>query len=173
MQKVKSGDYVRVSYTGTFDDGQVFDSNEGNQPFEFQVDGGQVIQGFNDAVKGMITGEEKSFRLTPTEGYGERNEDMVRTFPVSALGPDSDPQPGQLIGVMSEGGRQFPARITNVDGGRMTVDLNSPLAGQNLNFRIRMDAVSATPSSSCGSSCSCSGGCDPRGGCNPRGGCGC
>jgi len=179
MAKAKSGDYVKVSYTGTLDDGQVFDSNAGAQPFEFQLDAGQVIQGFNDAVKGMGKDEEKSFRLTPSEAYGDRDEELVRDFPVSALGPGAEPKEGQMIGVQSPDGRQFPARITKVDGEQMTIDLNNPLAGQPLNFRITLLEVSDQPSAGCGPSCSCSGGCTPGGsggGCTPGGsggGCSC
>jgi len=168
MAKAKSGDYVKVTYTGTFDDGQVFDSNEGSQPFEFQLDSGQVIQGFNDAIKGMDQGEEKDFRLSPTEAYGERDEELVRVFPVSALGPDADPKPGQMIGVQSPDGRQFPARITKVDEGNMTIDLNNPLAGQSLNFKVRLLGMSNKPTEMNGGGCSCS-----SGSCKPRGGCGC
>ncbi len=169
MAKAKSGDYVKVAYTGTLDDGQVFDSNEGAQPFEFRVDGGQVIAGFNEAVKGMDKDQEKEVRLSPAEAYGERDEELVRVFPVSALGPDAAPQAGQMIAVQSPDGRQFPARITSVEAGQMTIDLNNPLAGQALNFKIKLLDVSDQPSPGCGPSCSCSGGCTPGSG----GGCGC
>jgi peptidylprolyl isomerase len=172
--KVKGGDFVKVSYTGTLDDGQIFDSNEGASPFEFQVDSGQVIQGFNEAVKGMEKDEEKKFRLPPTDAYGERDEELVRVFPVSALGQGADPQPGQMIGVQAPDGHQYPARITKVEDGNMTIDLNNPLAGQALNFRIRLLDVSDKPSPTAGGGCSCSSGsCNPRGGCDPKSGCGC
>jgi peptidylprolyl isomerase len=175
--KVKSGDYVKIAYTGSFDGGEVFDSSEGAAPLEFQVDGGQVIPGFNDAVKGMDKEEEKTFRLAPDEAYGERDEQLLRVFPVSALGPGADPQPGMMIGVQSPDGRQFPARITKVEGGQMTLDLNNPLAGQALNFTITVLDISDKPSAGCGPSCSCSGGCGTDsgggGGCGPHSGCGC
>lgn len=170
MAKVKGGDYVKVTYTGTLDDGQVFDSNEGAQPFEFQVDSGQVIEGFNEAVKGMAQDEEKGFRLPPDQAYGERDEELVRVFPVSALGPGAEPKVGQYIGVQSPDGRQFPARITKVEGGNMTLDLNNPLAGQALNFKVRVVGISDRPTMG-GGGCSCSSG--SCGGGVPGGGCGC
>jgi peptidylprolyl isomerase len=169
-----------VIYTGTLDNGEVFDSNKGAEPFEFRVDGGQVIQGFNEAVKDMESGEEKDFKLPPQQAYGERDEELVRVFPVSALGPGADPQVGQTIGVQAPDGRQFPARITKVEGDQMTIDLNNPLAGETLNFNIRLEGVSDQPSPGCGPSCGCSGGCGGgsggsggSGGCTPGSGCGC
>ena len=49
---VKDGDRVRVHYRGTLDDGTEFDSSKGRQPLAFQVGSGQVIRGFDDAVRG-------------------------------------------------------------------------------------------------------------------------
>lgn len=163
MVMVKSGDYVKVAYTGTLEDGQVFDSNEGAEPFEFKVDGGQVIQGFNDAVKGMQKDEEKNVTLSPAESYGDRDERLVRDFPVSSLGPDAEPKPGQVIGVQAADGRRYPARITRVEGEQMTIDLNNPLAGKTLSFRIKVVEVSDRPSAGCAPGCSCT----------PGSGCGC
>jgi len=172
MSKVKSGDFVSVMYTGSLDDGQIFDSNEGQMPFDFQVDANQVIQGFNDAVKGMDEGEEKKFRLEATEAYGPHNPDLVREFPVSALGPDANPEVGQTIAVQAGDGRQYPARITKVEGGQMTIDLNSPLAGNALTFNIRVVGISDRPKMNTGG-CSCSSGSCGTGGSSGCGTSGC
>ncbi|MDQ3918832.1 MAG: FKBP-type peptidyl-prolyl cis-trans isomerase, partial [Acidobacteriota bacterium] len=49
----KDGDRVRVHYTGRLEDGQVFDSSRGGEPLEFTVGAGEVIAGFDEAVRGM------------------------------------------------------------------------------------------------------------------------
>ena len=60
---IKTGDKVKIEYTGTLDDGTIFDSSaEHGNPLEFQVGGGQVIKGFDDAVLGMKENEEKQFK---------------------------------------------------------------------------------------------------------------
>lgn len=57
----KTGDKVKIEYTGTLDDGTVFDSNaEHGNLLEFEIGGGQVISGFDDAILGMKEGEEKT-----------------------------------------------------------------------------------------------------------------
>jgi len=66
---IKKGDTVALDYTLTVD-GQVVDSSIGKQPLEFTVGSGQVIPGFDKAVIGMNVGEEKTFTVSPEEGYG-------------------------------------------------------------------------------------------------------
>jgi peptidylprolyl isomerase len=60
MSQAKSGDTVKIHYTGTLDDGTEFDSSAGREPLEFEVGGGQVIPGFDNAVEGMAVGDKKS-----------------------------------------------------------------------------------------------------------------
>lgn len=60
MTQAKSGDTVRIHYTGTLADGSVFDSSEGRDPLEFQLGSGQVIPGFDTGVTGMEVGEKKT-----------------------------------------------------------------------------------------------------------------
>ena len=68
MSKVKNGDFVQMHYTGTLEDGSVFDSSDGRPPLEFQVGAGGIIQGFNDAVIDMGLEEEKEGRARPGPG---------------------------------------------------------------------------------------------------------
>jgi hypothetical protein len=71
---VKTGDTVKVEYTGRFEDGEVFDSSEGREPLEFVAGAGQLIQGFDEAVVGMELGEEKTVTIPPEKAYGLANE---------------------------------------------------------------------------------------------------
>ena len=66
---VKKGDKVRVHYTGSLEDGSVFDSSEGKDPLEFTAGAGQMIKGFDSAVIGMEVGEEKEVKIPPEEAY--------------------------------------------------------------------------------------------------------
>ena len=78
MSQAKSGDTVKIHYTGTLDDGTQFDTSSGRDPLEFQLGGGQVIPGFDTAVTGMSVGESKSVRIEPDEAYGPRHEQLVQ-----------------------------------------------------------------------------------------------
>src|SRR3989344_1239990 len=75
---VKEGDKVKVDYTGTFENGTVFDTSEGRRPLEFTVGSGQVVKGFDEAVIGMEKGEEKEITLQPSEAYGDPNPLLIK-----------------------------------------------------------------------------------------------
>mgnify|MGYP000061845617 CR=1 FL=1 len=87
MAKIVKGNKVKIEYTGTFEDGTVFDSSEKHgKPLEFEVGAGQVVPGFDQAVEGMEEGEEKEITIKPEEGYGEINPELKSvTLPVRSI----------------------------------------------------------------------------------------
>jgi len=159
MQKIENGQYVSVHYTGTLEDGKVFDSSEGREPMEFKMGAGQLISGFEEAVKGMTLNEKKEFTLTPEEAYGQRDESQIHEFPVSQIPEGMDPQVGQTIALSTPEGQSIPARVTARDDEKLTFDLNHPLAGESLTFAIEVVGISDSPTQaqdSCGGDCSSS-----------------
>jgi peptidylprolyl isomerase len=165
MSKVKDGDFVQLHYTGTLEDGSVFDTSEGRSPLEFQVGGGGIIQGFNDAVIDMDVEEEKDVVLTPDQAYGQPREDLKREFPASML--EGHPvEVGQQLRFSSPHG-PVTGTVLSKEPDKFTVDFNHPLAGQTLQFKIKIVGVSDTPTQpQSGCSCtpsSCSSGCDSCG----------
>lgn len=135
---IENGKIVKVHYTGTLDDGTVFDSSEGRDPLEFTVGEGKVIKGFDDAVKEMNLDEEKEIHIESKDAYGEARVELVKKVPKEQLPKDQEPQVGMVLGVGMPNGQQIPARITEVNETEVTIDLNHPLAGKNLNFKLKV-----------------------------------
>jgi peptidylprolyl isomerase len=157
MEKVQSGQFAQVHYTGRLTDGTVFDSSEGRQPLEFQVGGGQVIPGFDQAVQGMTVNEEKKFLIKTDDAYGPLRDDLKKEFPRDMLG-DKEVEEGQELWFKSPQG-PIPGKILNLAAETFTVDFNHPLAGKDLEFSIKLVGISNTPTQAQGGcSCSSSGG---------------
>jgi peptidylprolyl isomerase len=165
MRKIKNGDFVQLHYTGTLEDGTVFDSSEGRNPLEFQVGGGGIIQGFNDAVVDMGVNEEKKVVLSPDQAYGQPREDLKREFPASML-EGHQIEEGQQLRFSSPHG-PVSGTVLNIQPDKFLVDFNHPLAGQTLEFMIKVVGISDTatqPQAGCGCTpSSCSSGCDSCG----------
>ncbi len=139
---VKKGDKVKIEYTGTLDDGTVFDTSvEHGKPLEFQVGDGQVIKGFEDAILGMKEGDEKEFSVEPSEGYGIHDPTLVQKVPKEIFPPEADLVPGLLFEAGLPTGEKVPATIKAIEDGIISVDLNHPLAGKKLNFKIKLSAI--------------------------------
>jgi FKBP-type peptidyl-prolyl cis-trans isomerase 2 len=153
----KKGDIVKVDYVGKFDNGEVFDdSKRHGAPLEFQLGAGEVVPGFEKAVEGMNIGEEKEVKIKPTEGYGERRKELEQKIPRKQLPADKEPKVGMMLAVPLPNGQKFPAKITEVSSESVTIDLNHPLAGKTLCFKIKLVSTEEGELSDCGGEC---GGC--------------
>jgi peptidylprolyl isomerase len=141
VTQAKSGDKVKIHYSGKLDDGTQFDSSEGREPLEFDIGSGQVIPGFEKAVEGMSVGESKSFSIPPEEAYGPRHEQLVQDVPSSALPEGLTPAVGMQLQGTGGDGQTMHMVITDVKDDAITVDGNHPLAGQVLNFDIELVAI--------------------------------
>ena len=139
MDVVKKGNKVKVEYIGCLEDGTVFDSSEmHNEPLEFIVGAGQLLKGFNDAVVGMKIGEEKEIRLPPDKAYGPHNPEFLKDIPRDYFPENEEIRPGMMYMIALQNGRQIPVRISKVSEDAVTVDLNLPLAGKTLVFKIKL-----------------------------------
>lgn len=158
MRTAMNGDMVKVHYTGVLDDGKTFDSSEGREPLEFQIGSGRIIKGFNDAILGMEIGEEKQITIPPELAYGYPDEQLVKTLPRTIIGDQFTPETGMIIGIQMEDGTRVPATIAQVGEDSIDVDLNPPLAGKVLTFKIKVVDIFDAPQSC---ACNCAGTCAP------------
>lgn len=137
-QKVKKGDHVTVEYTGTLEDGTEFDSSKNHGPLEFHAGTGQMIKGFDDAVMGMEVGQEKTVKIKAEDAYGQPDKRLVHKVPRESLPEGPTPEVDMMLTVNLPDGNQIPARIVAVSEKDVTLDLNHPLAGKALTFKIKV-----------------------------------
>jgi peptidylprolyl isomerase len=138
MGQAKSGDTVKIHYTGTLDDGTEFDSSVGREPLEFSLGSGQVIAGFDNAVDGMTVGDSKTVTIPPDEAYGERHEQLVQEVLKTSLPDDTKPEVGMQLQSQSPDGQVMNLVIAEVAEESITVDANHALAGKALTFAIEL-----------------------------------
>lgn len=141
MATAKTGDTVRVHYTGSLTDGTVFDSSREREPLSFQVGAGQVIAGFNDAVEGMEVGDKVDVTIESKDAYGDYREDFVINVNPSDIPDEIDPEVGMDLQLHQQDGGAIPVKITAVSDDAVTLDANHPLAGKDLKFEIELVGI--------------------------------
>ncbi len=148
---VKNGDTVKVSYTGRFTDGEVFDTSDPKiakengifnpyreySPLVFIVGAGQVIRGFEKAVLGMKVGEKKTVEIPPEEAYGEVNPELVVTLPMEMF-REANIEP--KVGIILETSSGM-CQVKEVREEEVVVDFNNPMAGKTLVFDIKVEEI--------------------------------
>ena len=136
-KQAQSGDTVHIHYTGTLDDGSTFDSSRDRDPLKFKLGQKEVIEGFENACLGMNVGESKDVKIPPKQAYGEYSKELVQEVEKKFFPEDVELTIGQEFMI---GGNEFQtmAKITKIDGEKITLDANPQLAGKTLNFSIEM-----------------------------------
>ncbi len=137
--RAADGDTVRVHYTGRLEDGTVFDSSEGREPLEFVIASGQVIKGFDDAVRGLAVGETRTQRVEPADGYGESDPELIIEVNLDQL-PAGTAAGDTLV---SNTGQQVTVVSIDLDAATAIIDGNFFLAGKVLVFDVEL--VELTP----------------------------
>ncbi|MEL7068039.1 MAG: peptidylprolyl isomerase [Cyanobacteria bacterium J06634_6] len=138
MAQAKSGDKVKVHYTGTLNNGQVFDSSKERDPLEFTLGTGMVIAGFDAAVTGLEPGETVTKTIPVDEAYGPYQEEMVADIEKQNIPADFELEIGQRLQMQTPSGEAMAVTITDMKEGVVTLDGNHPLAGQDLTFELEL-----------------------------------
>ena len=150
-------------------DGTLVDES-GEEPFSFIYGYSQVIPGVEKNLEGMTIDEEKSFEVEPTEGYGEKREDLVQKIPINQFPPNASLEIGQIFEVSDSKGRPLQFVVAAIGDDEITADFNHPLAGKMLKFDVIVKKIeiadekeisallgfaSSCDSSNCGSCSQC------------------
>jgi peptidylprolyl isomerase len=138
MTQVKTGDTVRIHYTGTLTDGTTFDSSQGRDPLEFTVGSGQIIPGLDKAIPGMEVGDKKTVQVPAEDAYGETNPEARQDVPRAEIPDDIPLDLGTQLQVQAQGGQVLPVTVVAVTEEVVTLDANHPLAGKDLTFDIEL-----------------------------------
>ena len=135
-----NGNKVTLDYEGRFENGEIFDTSkheEHSHPLTFTVGEHQVIPGFENAVLGMKIGEEKEFSIAPEDAYGMPDERLFQEIPKNVLPSEPEPQEGMTL-IMQTPQGNIPVMISEVKADSVILNLNHPLAGKTLIFKIKI-----------------------------------
>ena len=145
---MEEGDFVYIEYTGRIKGNGVFDTTSEDVakkegiyrdnikygPVPVVIGGGFLIKGLDETLKKMEVGESRKIVLEPKDAFGEVNENLIKTVPEAAFrGSDIAPEVGKYVVI-----RGLRGKIVKVDGGRVVIDFNHPLAGKTIEYEIKI-----------------------------------
>ncbi len=131
---------VGMEYT-LLSDGAVVDSSEGKGPLHYVPGRGQIIPGLERQLVGLHVGDTKEVTVSPEEGYGKVDPTAVIEVAKSQLPSDTTPTAGMVLRGMNPDGQSFRARVTEVKKDTVMLDLNHPLAGKTLTFKVKITEI--------------------------------
>jgi peptidylprolyl isomerase len=143
MSKAKSGDAVKIHYTGRMADGMEFDTSKGNDPLSFTLGKSEVIPGFEKAVEGLAVGDTRTVEITSDQAYGPHRDEMVIKAKRSEMPEGLELKLGRQLEGRSEAEGEGDAHrviftVTGITDDEVTLDANHPLAGKDLTFDIEL-----------------------------------
>ncbi len=138
MSAAKTGDTVRIHYTGRLDDGSEFDSSLGREPMEITLGQAGVIPAFEAAVIGMAVGESRTVSIAAADAYGPHREDGVQEVERSTIPAGVDLEIGTLLQARGPENKPVVVTVVAMTDDKVTLDANHPLAGRDLTFDIEM-----------------------------------
>lgn len=137
--EIASQKVATIDYTLKDETGEVLDTSEHYGPLSYLHGSGNIVPGLEAALEGKSAGDSLKVVLPPSEGYGERDEKLVRTLPRDRF-PKGEIEVGTRFQAESHGEQQV-LTVTAINDGGVTVDANHPLAGKTLSFDVTVREV--------------------------------
>lgn len=141
MQRVSAGSTVTISYIGTLDNGRIFHSTEEHGPLRFTIGNNEVFPALERAVLGMATGETRNVVIPASEAYGPRLDANIIKVKRDLFPAGRELLVGEKLQLQFKGGVERVMLIMEIGAAEVTLDANHPLAGCDLTFALRLDAI--------------------------------
>lgn len=136
---IAQGSLVRMHFTILLEDGTVGDtSREDNEPLEFIIGDGTIVEGLELAILGLKAGDKQTLQIGPEIGFGFHDEDNIHSMPREDFPAEIDLKPGLIIGFDTPSGVEVPGMILSVDNDKVKIDFNHPFAGHEITFDVEI-----------------------------------
>ena len=138
MAEAKLGDTVKIHFTGKLQDETVIETSKDRDPLEFKIGDGNVIPGLEQGVIGMAAGDKKTIAVSPEEGFGKQQEDLVVDLKKSEFPEDVEFAVGAYLNIETSDSKEFKAKVVEIKEDTVTLDANHPLAGITINYDVEL-----------------------------------
>lgn len=135
---ISNNQVVYMHYKLTDDEGNLLGSTEGSEPLAYLHGAGNIVAGLEKELEGKAEGDSLQVRIEPEDGYGEVVPDLVQTVDRAAFQGVDSVEEGMTFEAQAPSGSTQRIIVKKVDGDKVTIDANHPLAGVALNFDVQI-----------------------------------
>jgi len=139
MLQATQNSLVTIAFTGKLDNGEIFMTVDEQKPLNIRLGNSDLPPTVEQELLRMKVGERRKIRVPPEEGYGPRQKDLLQTLDSQTMIDKLQPKPGMILALKidKDGVEQkVPATVISVEGSKVTVDYNHPLAGHHLTYDL-------------------------------------
>lgn len=142
---IKKGSVVTMTYVLTSDGGETLDQADQTGPFTYLHGYGQIVPGLEDAIEGLKPGAKKKVTVKPEEGYGINNPELKKVVTKDMFPKSENLEAGMQFVVNMGDDQDVIFTVLDINGDKVSIDGNHPLAGETLHFDIEIvDVRTAT-----------------------------
>ena len=138
MKSAEWGSYVKIQFSITLDDGSIVGIPEEKTQLNFKVGDGKILPALESKIVGMREKEIKKIKISPEEGYGQYNKEIVLRVDRKNFPHDLNVSVGRTVQYQNRDGERVNFVVNAVDEKTVTIDGNHPLAGLNLNYNVEL-----------------------------------
>jgi FKBP-type peptidyl-prolyl cis-trans isomerase SlyD len=138
--KIEKNSVVSFHYTLKNDAGEKLDSSIGEEPMAILYGAGQIVEGLERALEGKGAGDSFEVTVSPEEGYGPKQDTAPQKIDRAQFPDDQEIFPGQVF-LVETPQEPMPVWVNKVDTDVIWIDVNHPLAGENLHFSVSVESV--------------------------------
>ena len=139
--KVQKDSKIKFQYTVTTQSGEIVDGTDGEEALEVILGQGQLLPKLEESLVGMSVGEEKDVQILPEDAFGEVMEEAISQIPRGNIELTEEITAGMYIDLADENEEVYRGLVTEITDETVTIDFNHPLAGQTLNFKLKVENI--------------------------------
>ena len=138
MKTAEWGSYVKIQFSIKLDDGSIVGQPQQKTPLNFTIGDGKLLPALEASVVGMKEKEIRQIQISPEDGYGQYNKELVLRVDRNNFPPDINLTVGRTVQYQNRDGERVNFVINALDENTVTVDGNHPLAGLNLTYEVEL-----------------------------------
>lgn len=132
-----AGRELTLELSSRLDDGREAEATAPGEPLVVKLGEGRLPLALERQLGTLAAGDEREITLEAADAYGERDPELLRPVPLDRI-PEDHREVGKLVIGESPGGEQRMLRVHEIRDEEAILDLNHPLAGERMHFRVKV-----------------------------------